>query len=487
MAKHIVEFPLENIELKDYLAYACKASEELGWTVSYISETGIAAESPMSLKKNTWGETITITHSNGFITIKSVSKGNTLIDFGRNRKNIAALTARIDVLRSAGTPPPDQWREVVEENQQLGDNDLLNPESAAAKESKQWWKIFIPSREFLITPLLIDINILLFLLMVITSGSFGTLLSPEIDVLLKWGATYKPAIIEGEWWRLFTAMFGHIGIIHLAMNMYALLFIGIYLEPLLGKFLFSVAYLVTGLTASLVSIWWHDNSVGAGASGAIFGLYGVFLFLLFTNIIDSAVRKSLLPSIGIFVGYNLISGLKAGVDNAAHIGGLLSGVAVGAVFFAALLKRSNKALEKIVAAALVVAVAISVFVIVPKLSNPVGEYTALMENFASHESRALEIYNKKDNQDAQEILNYFKSTTLPGFQLCREEIKKAKQIKNLPEPLKQRLSLLDDYSKLRITESELRIKALTENTDAYDAEIQETEGKIMRIIQSLSS
>ena len=113
------------------------------------------------------------------------------------------------------------------------------------------------------------------------------------------------------------------------MNMYALLYIGVLLEPILGRSRFISAYLLTGLTASITSLWWHDLTISAGASGAIFGMYGVFLAMLTTNVIEEAKRKALLTSIAIFVGYNLIYGLKGGIDNAAHIGGLLGGLVIG--------------------------------------------------------------------------------------------------------------------------------------------------------------
>lgn len=486
MAKHNVEFPLENYSLTEYLALVAKASEALGWTVIFVSETGIQAESPMSIKKNTWGEEITITHFNGFIKAESKSKGNTLIDFGRNRKNIEALLSKIDELAREGTGEGlEKWREAIVQNQAQGEDDLLNPASAAAKDAKKWWSVFIPTKEFFVTPLLIDLNILLFLAMVISSGSFGTLLSPDSGTLITWGAIYKPLIIEGEWWRLFTAMFEHIGLMHLLFNMYASLFIGIYLEPLMGKLLFTVAYLVTGIAASVTSAWWHDNSVGAGASGAIFGLYGVFLLLLLTNLIDQQTRKSLLSSIGIFVGYNLILGLRAGVDNAAHIGGLVAGVVCGAVIYLHLKDRSNKTLEKIIAAGLVVAVAVAVVFTIPKLSNPVGEYQAMLINFDKYETTALSVYKEKEAPDSSDLVA-LKTITLPNYLQCKAEVKKIKAIKNLPAELLPRVSLLDEYTDARIRETELKIRAIEDPSGDYITNITEVVEKIRSLIKKLN-
>jgi membrane associated rhomboid family serine protease len=79
-------------------------------------------------------------------------------------------------------------------------------------------------------------------------------------------------------------------------------------------------------------LWWHDATVSVGASGAIFGLYGVFLGLLLTKSLPKAMtNKAFLTSILLFVGYNLLMGLSAGIDNAAHVGGLLSGLIIGLI------------------------------------------------------------------------------------------------------------------------------------------------------------
>jgi len=103
------------------------------------------------------------------------------------------------------------------------------------------------------------------------------------------------------------------------MNMYALLYISLLLEPHLGRTRFLTVYLLTGLTASLASLWWHNLTISAGASGAIFGMYGVFLSMHTTNLIEKSARKALLTSIAVFVGYNILNGLKpnSGIDNAA--------------------------------------------------------------------------------------------------------------------------------------------------------------------------
>ncbi len=200
----------------------------------------------------------------------------------------------------------------------------------------------------LITIGLIVINVLIFIAMAIAGAG---IFESDVQKVIDWGASFAPLIVQGEWWRIFTCIFLHFGIFHLAMNMYALFMAGVYLEPMLGRVRFIVAYTCTGLLSGIVSLWWHRvqgesaTTAGAGASGAIFGLYGVFLALLLTNLIPKQLRQTLLQSIGIFIVYNLFYGLKGGVDNAAHIGGLLSGIIIGFVFYLVLksgdARRSN--------------------------------------------------------------------------------------------------------------------------------------------------
>ena len=172
--------------------------------------------------------------------------------------------------------------------------------------------LFVPNGNFFITPIILELNVLVFIAMVLAGAGFFT---PENHVLLQWGANFKPLTVDGnQWWRMFTCTFIHAGILHLAMNMYALIYIGYFLEPYLGRFRFTLFYVLTGLCSSTASLYWHSFSVCIGASGAIFGMYGVFLALLTTNLIEKSTRKTLLSSIALFVAYSLIFGSNGNVD-----------------------------------------------------------------------------------------------------------------------------------------------------------------------------
>ncbi|MCF6298065.1 MAG: rhomboid family intramembrane serine protease [Flavobacteriaceae bacterium] len=196
-----------------------------------------------------------------------------------------------------------------------------------------------PKEGYFITPILIYINIIIFIIMVVSGLGFVSFKGQD---LLIWGANYAPSTINGEWWRLLTSTFLHGGLMHLLFNMYGLLFVGIFLEPVLGKTKFLTSYLIAGVLASIASLWWYDATVSVGASGAIFGMYGLFLSLMLTKKFHAKFSKSFLMSTIIFVGFNLLMGLTGGIDNAAHIGGLFSGFIIGLILTPILKKRRKK-------------------------------------------------------------------------------------------------------------------------------------------------
>jgi rhomboid protease GluP len=162
----------------------------------------------------------------------------------------------------------------------------------------------------------------------------GHSFDPPVDALLKTGATSGPAIFAGQWWRLLTAMFLHGNPLHILSNMWALFNLGLLAEILYGRRNYVFLYLIAGLGGSIASVWWHPQALGVGASGAIFGIAGALLPALKfqRNPRIAQALKGALGSIGFFVVVNLVIGAGLPViDNAAHIGGLLTGLVVGAL------------------------------------------------------------------------------------------------------------------------------------------------------------
>jgi len=303
-----------------------------------------------------------------------------------------------------------------------------------------------------------DINIAIFILMVISGVN---IMLPDTGSLIEWGANFKVLTLNGQWWRLFTNCFLHIGIIHLVMNMYALLYIGALLEPILGKTRFITAYLLAGILASLNSLWWHDLGVSAGASGAIFGMYGVFLALLSTDLIEKEARKTLLTSISIFVGFNLLNGLKGGIDNAAHIGGLLSGAVIGYAFIPSLKQYENKNLKFVTVSAITVVVFMILLAVYHFIPKDIVAYETQMNKFASMEAMALDIYEKPKETPKEELLEEIKNRGIYYWSENKKILQTIDKL-NLPDKLHERNVILKKYCNLRLDVYNLMYKKIAD-------------------------
>jgi len=182
-----------------------------------------------------------------------------------------------------------------------------------------------------VTQVIFGINAAVFVGMVLAGISP---MQPTGGQLLAWGANFGPYTLSGEWWRLLTSVFLHIGIMHIAFNMWCLWNLGELCETLYGHLTYAVVYLVCGVSGSVASVFWHPAGLSAGASGAIFGLAGALLASIWLgefNVPRIALRGTL-RSLSIFVIVNLGFGFMSGfVDNAAHIGGLVAGFVMGAL------------------------------------------------------------------------------------------------------------------------------------------------------------
>ena len=208
--------------------------------------------------------------------------------------------------------------------------DAADPKKTAS-ERRFLQELFNRSNPF--TMIFIGINVGVFVLMSLAGGFAMTSVDPQ--VLLGFGAKQNNLIAEQhEYWRLITSIFIHIGVIHLLLNNYALWIIGQEIERIYGSARFVVLYLATGIVGSLGSYFFNPQATSAGASGAIFGLFGVMAAFAFRyrkeipEFLSRDIKRRVIPVIFI----NLVFGFSVRiVDNAAHIGGLLAGIALAMV------------------------------------------------------------------------------------------------------------------------------------------------------------
>ena len=185
--------------------------------------------------------------------------------------------------------------------------------------------LFWPSRRYYAIPLLLDFNLLIYLLM---CAAGVDVFDPAGTDLVRWGSNVSSLTLHGEPWRLLTSVVVHAGLSHLLFNAFSLWLLGTMVEARVGGGRVLLVYLASGAAGSLATLWYHSGGVNSvGASGAIFGLYGFLLLLLVSRkmVLNKFDRRAMLGLVLYLVLSSLLSGLEGNIDNAAHVGGLLAG------------------------------------------------------------------------------------------------------------------------------------------------------------------
>jgi len=460
------EFSFPGQTTDQLLLFAYGTFLELGWTPKYAGPNAIVGYTPRSWRK--YDDEIIVEANGEMMSVTSSLVHNESFDMmGKNKKHIKDFMEAFEKTRSSRPKP--EWIEAIEQLR----TQTVHTVTEETKQAEEIDKVMKQSRSNLyVTYGIIAINVVVFILMAIDGAEIFRI--TNVDVHTKWGSNVTALTFTGDWWRLITSTFIHFGIIHLAMNMYALYTAGVYLEPMLGKTKYIAAYLCTGIIAGIVSLWWHKEGVnGAGASGAIFGLYGVFLALLFTNLIPKQVRSALLQSIGIFVVFNIVYGMRSGIDNAAHIGGLLSGMLIGFIFYLELSGKINIRKSMAVALITIVTVTGTWYFLTNYKSDAVRVEHLYIEFFVLQDSalKAPQSNNSAERKDklVNIVLSAWKKNlaNLNEMEtLSMSSFRKAEQLE------------LKKYTQLRIEQTELLIKAADAPEGTYDRELEEVEKKI---------
>jgi len=302
-----------------------------------------------------------------------------------------------------------------------------------------------------VTQVLVAMNVAVFLAMIVTGVHP---LEPTIDSLIRWGADYGPrTITNGQWWRLLTSMFLHIGVIHIAFNMFVLWQVGPFVERLLGNAGFLVVYLVSGFAGALVSLAWNPYVVSAGASGAIFGLYGALLgFLLVRrDSVPSEVLSPLIKNALIFIGYNAVYGFaRSGTDVADHIGGLAGGFVCGLVLSVPLtIEPLPRRAIRNTAIALGAAVLFAGAAV--KLPRPI-DLQAELQTFNAVEKKALAAFNaalsrvRTEKLSDDQLADALEKDVIPNWVTEHNQLGR---LKGLPERQAAVVSRLSNYMEAR--------------------------------------
>ncbi len=325
----------------------------------------------------------------------------------------------------------------------------------------------------------------------------AALMNPDIEVFIQYGANYGPLTKDDGWWRLFSAMFLHFGIVHVLFNMWALWDAGRLTERLYGSAHFAILYLFAGLAGSLASLLWNnDDVVSVGASGAVFGVFGALLaYLLRQKIsIPKQLLKQLATSALFFMGFSLFYGFaKSGIDNAAHIGGLIAGFILG-LLFARPICESDQGYRKLISATLIssLCVAFAIAMTPPavfkyqdqvdaeqKLRHFVEQEKTLMQNWRD---LTVQLKNGKDIREADslQVLNTIQAEWLS----LEQDLTSYGDIRDVTADTMRKLG---EYATYRSRNARYLIRYLETADIYYMQQLKENNKQVEKILNEINS
>jgi rhomboid protease GluP len=458
---------------------------QLKWPVQLAGEKAVLATTKARL-----GEDIVTEVADNQVTVTSGLHQSASLDlFGKNKKNITRFKEALhSCMQTAGHEQLLQWQTALAGEEEQTQR-TLQEQQRLHEELNQ--AMNLSGGKPVVTYIIMGLNVLVFIAMVATGTHF---FEPSGMEHLRWGSNFAPLTFTGDWWRILSCTFLHFGIIHLALNMYALYSVGIFLEPMLGKTRYTIAYLCCGALASIASLWWHSTPANsAGASGAVFGMYGLFIALLTTNLIPQAAKAGFLQSMGIFVVYNLVYGSgKKGIDNSAHIGGLVAGLAIGYLFYLSI-KRPKPLVSKTVVMGIAAAATIGICVFY--LQSVKDKYSQSDRQNILQEINQAGYKNDEDYSTQMELFDAlqvkavnsdsFATVSLPAWEKADSLLRVVKNYDIHPDK-KQRIETLIRYVDLRKEEGRLLSSQSTQNSEALQKEIKTVQTNIETLLNDLN-
>ena len=472
---------VEGLDKESALSVCFSIFQQFSWKPLQAGENKLLAVTPPEWNKKP--QHITVTATDGLLTVSSEFAGEELMDVvGRNSRNVdqflAAFQATknslathkhqnniqaISSLRAQAPMPLKLYK--VQEQQVL--------ETAGVKEV-----LNNASSNLYATYTLIALNIVVFFLMALSGA--GILLS-DGQVHLRWGSNYGPLTMGGDWWRLFTSLFIHFGLLHLALNMYCLYWAGAYIEPLVGRARFITAYLCTGVLSGIVSIWWHHPPVSsAGAAGAVWGIYGLLFVFLGAGLLPASLAQRLRRSIVFFIMLNLAIGLIWNMEIAAPLGGLLSGSLIGCLFVLDIRKEKQGPKAAWILPLSIGCTLLATMFFLQTFRFPKGQpivahkkatvfkyadaekFNSAYQQFNTLGEKGLDVYNDNTITEAQRVTD-LKSVSFTEWDSAEDIAREMKGYQVSPQ-MKQLAVTLEQYAQLRKEEIALYAEMVDKHT-----------------------
>ena len=310
------------------------------------------------------------------------------------------------------------------------------------------------TRWAVVTPAIIALNVTILILMRSGAGA-----SADPETLAGWGGNFWLPTRNGEWWRLATSMFVHSGVLHLLVMVAGLAQIGLILERLVGRLIVVAVFLIAGVLASVVHLATHPMATSVGASGAVFGLYGLLLAASIWGMrhrsdvtIPLTVVKRLAPAAALFILYSLANDSVGAV---AELAGFLAGLVCGAVLAKGVSDR--KPAPRRVAHLTVAAVVFAVLIAIPLRGvadvKPELERTLADENRLAGEYQEAADRFRSDRMTAEALALLIDRTIIPELQVTGARLE---ALAGVPEEHQPLIANAGEYVRLRSESWRLR-------------------------------
>ncbi|WP_316840738.1 rhomboid family intramembrane serine protease [Pedobacter gandavensis] len=433
--------PLGEYPADRYLIIAHQAIENLGWKLSHVSESGLIAYTGISLQS--YSEEISIRVILNFAIVKSECVGVQLLftDYGKNDQNLQKF---FDEFEYVQFHLKEVWEDRLTQfhaHIATQDDQYFEKAPLAIKNKiKNVLYLFIPRKGYLVTPILLILNILYYLAilglfmqrayLIKEMGLIDFDLREVADrVLVDMGANSRKLVLGGGIWRLISHQFIHLSFWHLFFNMYALIYIGLMVENKLGSWKTLAVYLLSGICGGLISVINHQIGFMAGASGAIMGMFGAFLALLISNAFEKNANRALLISTLIVTAVMLINGLTGEkIDNSAHFGGLISGFVLGYLLYNPAYFKHEISIYYRSAFAFVLVLGLGFGVMRFSPIYQEQEYSVLREEFIKNENLFTEVYNINWEMSREEKVQLIKRCAIDSWKKNQQILAKMENL-----------------------------------------------------------
>ncbi|WP_316746973.1 rhomboid family intramembrane serine protease [Pedobacter gandavensis] len=420
--------PLGDYPADQYLIIAQQVVENLGWKLSHVSESGLIAYTGLSFQS--YSEEISIRIKLNFAIFKSECVGVQMLftDYGKNEENLQKF---FDEFEYVQFQLKDIWEERLAQfhaHIATQDDQYFEKAPLAIKNKiKNVLYLFVPRKGYVVTPILLILNILYYFLMLglllshYEQGRAAGLERYELkgvakDVLMNLGANSRDQVLAGQVWRLISYQFIHLTFSHLFFNLYALIYIGLMVENKLGSLKTLAVYLLSGLCGGLISVVPYKFIFTIGASGAIMGLFGAFLALLISNAFEKNAKKALLISTILVAVYMLGNGLfSKNVDNAAHFGGILAGFVLTYLLYNHNFFKQSVQLYQRAALAFLLVFGLGFGVLWFSPRYQVKQYQELREQFMVNENLFKQVYNMTWGMPKEQKLQLIKNNAVDAW------------------------------------------------------------------------